>query len=105
MPLTPQLPPHLPRSIVFHVVPHPSRLGHFTQVYSQALGTVPAAHGTHVIAFSGGEKGGDTLPSVSADVIAILPAGEFVEEWWLADHERADIAVHVGRLLFRRPRL
>jgi hypothetical protein len=29
------------RQLVFHVVPHPSRLGHFTDVYVRALGTPP----------------------------------------------------------------
>lgn len=36
--------------LVFHVVPHPSRLGHFTDVYTRALGAPPAvAEGVSIV--------------------------------------------------------
>jgi hypothetical protein len=83
------------KQLVFHVVPHPSRLGHFTQVYTQAFGIPPAAGGAHVVAFSGGGKGAKHTPAVSAEIIAVLPADGFVDEWWAANHDHGDIAVQV----------
>lgn len=38
------------QQLVFHVVPHPSRLGHFTDVYMQAVGAVSAAQAMEVVA-------------------------------------------------------
>jgi hypothetical protein len=86
------------RQLVFHVVPHPSRLGHFTNRYTQALGTPADAGGTHVIAFSEArdERRGKRIPTVTAEVIAVLPTAEFAEEWWAADHTRADVTIDVS---------
>lgn len=86
------------RQLVFHVVPHPSRLGHFTNRYAQALGTTPRADGTHVVAFSEirDEKRAKRIPTVTAEVIAVLPTDEFAEEWWAADHTRADVTIEVS---------
>jgi len=86
------------RQLVFHVVPHPSRLGHFTSRYAQALGTPPGAGGTHVVAFSEtrDKKRGKRIPTVTAEVIAVLPTAEFAEEWWAADHTRADVTIEVS---------
>jgi hypothetical protein len=33
---------------------------------------------------------------VTAEVIAVLPTAEFAEEWWAADHTRADVTVEVS---------
>lgn len=86
------------RQLVFHVVPHPSRLGHFTNVYTRALGTAPDTDGTHVVAFSEtrDQKRGKRIPTVTAEVIAVLPTDEFAEEWWTADHTRADATIDVS---------
>ena len=86
------------RQLVFHVVPHPSRLGHFTSRYTQALGTPSGADGTHVVAFSEtrDEKRGKRIPTVTAEVIAVLPTAEFAAEWWAADHTRADVTIEVS---------
>jgi hypothetical protein len=80
------------RQLVFHVVPHPSRLGHFHQVYAQALGYQPVADRAQVVALS---KRKGATPSVSAEVIAVLPSGEFADEWWAVNHEHSDITVAV----------
>ena len=86
------------RQLVFHVVPHPSRLGHFTNRYAQALGTAAGADSTHVVAFSEArdEKRSTRVPTVTAEVIAVLPTDEFAEEWWAADHTRADVTIDVS---------
>lgn len=93
------------RQLVFHVVPHPSRLGHFTNVYTHALGTPPDADGTHVVAFSESrdQKRGKRIPTVTAEVIAVLPTAAFAEEWWAADHTRADVAIEVSPELAPAP--
>lgn len=80
------------RQLVFHVVPHPSRLGHFHQVYAEALGFQPVTDRAQVVALS---KRGGATPSVSAEVIAVLPAEDFAEEWWTVNHEHADMTVDV----------
>lgn len=84
------------RQLVFHVVPHPARLGHFTQRYARTFGAPPAASGTPVVAFSPapGPRGSRT-PSVSAEVIAVVPTKEFVDEWWAADETHGNLAVEV----------
>ena len=79
------------RQLVFHVVPHPSRLGHFHQVYAQALGYQPTTD-PQVVALSRGRRG---EASVSAEVIAILPADDHVDEWWAATHGETDMIVEV----------
>jgi hypothetical protein len=38
---------------------------------------------------------GGRIPSVTAEVIAVLPAGEFVDEWWAA-RDLGDISVQVS---------
>jgi hypothetical protein len=80
------------RQLVFHVVPHPSRLGHFHQVYAQALGYQPKTDLAQVVALS---RGGRGEASVSADVIAILPAGDHADEWWAIEHAETDLLVAV----------
>lgn len=80
------------RQLVFHVVPHPSRLGHFHRVYADALGFQPVTDRAQVVALS---KRTGVSPSVSADVVAVLPSGEFVDEWWAANHDATDITVEV----------
>jgi len=85
------------RQLVFHVVPHPSRLGHFTDVYTRTLGVTPTGDGPHVVAFSPARNGSRSKPTVSAEVVAVLPTGEFAEEWWAAaDHTEADVAIEVS---------
>lgn len=84
------------RQLVFHVVPHPARLGHFTRRYARTFGPPPGASGTPVVAFSPapGPAGG-RKPSVSAEVVAIVPTSEFLDEWWAADETHGDLAVEV----------
>ena len=80
------------RQLVFHVVPHPKRLGHFHQVYAQALGYQPVTDRAQVVALA---KRRGATPSVSAEVIAVLPSREIADEWWSTNHENTDVTVEV----------
>lgn len=81
------------RQLVFHVVPHPSKLGHFHQVYAEALGYQPTTDRAQVVALSRGRRG---KASVSAEVIAILPAADYAEQWWSTTHGETDMVVEVA---------
>jgi hypothetical protein len=86
------------RQLVFHVVPHPSRLGRFTDVYTQALGAPPATGAAPVVAFSPvpGTARPSGVPNVRAEVVAVVPSSEFADEWWAADHAHGDLVVEVA---------
>jgi hypothetical protein len=82
------------RQLVFHVVPHPARLAHFTDVYNRRVGVASQVHGAHVIAAAPAARqtGTGRTPRVTAEVIAILPTDEFAREWWVGEthsHEQA----------------
>jgi hypothetical protein len=82
------------KQLVFHVVPHPSRLGYYTEVYARALqGTLPRD----------GDLPANTVASVaplaeavvSTEVVAINPTAEYAAEWWAADDARTDVTMAV----------
>jgi len=86
------------KQLVFHVVPHPSRLGYFNEVYARALHAPAVLNGTHVVAFSTAPdvptmRG---TPRVTAEVVAVFPTSDFLDEWWADDHARGDVEVHVS---------
>ena len=83
------------QQLVFHVVPHPSRLGYFTDVYTRALGAPGAANGTPVDGFPIPGAPVELLPSVDTDVISVLPAPEVATEWWATDDTQSDLALEV----------
>jgi hypothetical protein len=65
------------KQLVFHVVPHPSRLGHFNDVYTRALGAPPATQATVVIAqHSATTPRRAGTPSVVTEVVSIAPGDE-----------------------------
>ena len=86
------------KQLVFHVVPHPSRLGPFTDLYTQAVGVAPVSGSAQVVAFSPvhGAALSSGVPSVTAEVIAIVPLSEFADEWWAADDAHGDLVVEVS---------
>jgi hypothetical protein len=89
------------QQLVFHVVPHPSRLGYFTDVYTRALGAPAAANGTPVAGFPiPGEPVG-LLPTVDAEVTSIVPAPEVARAWWATDGMRGDLGVEVSAVRAR----
>jgi hypothetical protein len=74
--------------LVFHVVPHPSRLGHYTDFYMQAMrGAPPTGRSAHVVAFSGGRDvtPRDPRPTVTTAVLAMFPADGSLQALWSDD--------------------
>src|SRR5688572_15728299 len=70
------------QQLVFHVVPHPSRLGYFNDVYAQAVGSVSAAQAVEVIAPGPPRFPSQHLvPRVVTDVVAVMPSSEHRHEW------------------------
>lgn len=82
------------QQLVFHVVPHPSRLGYFTDVYAGALaGNVTTAADVNGASPEAALLG--PVPVVSAEVIAIVPTDEFAAEWWAADQPESSFLIEV----------
>jgi hypothetical protein len=76
------------KQLVFHVVPHPSRLGHFNDVYTRALGAPSATQASIVVAELNEHAASRTgEPTVVTEVVSIAPGDErLLEEWDLALH-------------------
>jgi len=76
------------KQLVFHVVPHPSRLGHFNDVYTRAMGTPLAARASVVVAGlneTAAPRSG--LATVVTEVVAIAPGDDsLLHEWETALH-------------------
>jgi hypothetical protein len=81
--------------LVFHVVPHPSRLGHFDEVYARAVAaTMP---GANVIPFAlpSATPRAQLMPMVSAE-FAVHPTADFAKEWWASDGADSDLLIEVA---------
>ena len=82
------------KQLVFHVVPHPSRLGYYTEVYARALqGDLPHAGnlpGTKVAAVAPLAHA-----VVSAEVAGIRPTDTHAAEWWAAEGAGTDLSMAV----------
>jgi hypothetical protein len=63
------------RQLVFHVVPHPSRLGHFTDLYIRKVGLPPTSRSAHVVAPAPVKRTArpKNAPIVTAEVLAVVP--------------------------------
>ena len=72
---------------VFHVVPQPSRLGWYTEVYARALAGQPWARAADASA--------PIEPAVVAAIGSLQPVQEWAAEWWAADNVPVDIPVSV----------
>jgi hypothetical protein len=63
------------RQLVFHVVPHPSRIGHFTDIYIRKVGLPPTSRSAHVVAAGPARTvhrtGGS--PEVISEVLSVMP--------------------------------
>jgi hypothetical protein len=86
------------QQLVFHVVPHPSRLGHFMDVYARAIADITP--GANVIAPPPLEDVGtrELVAAVSTEVIAVRPTESFAKEWWASDDTHSDVVVSVSPL-------
>ena len=65
------------------------------KVRENALHAPTVLNGTHVVAFSTApdvrtRKG---TPRVTAEVVAVFPTGDFLDEWWAGDHAQGDVDV------------
>ena len=83
------------RQLVFHVVPHPSRLGHFNDVYAGAM-AASLGGSSDLRATTVNRALAPLQPTVETQVIAVAPTDDFAAEWWSADGARSDLMVHVA---------
>jgi hypothetical protein len=81
------------KQLVFHVVPHPARLGHFAKIYEDAM--AEAIPGANVISLAKSVPSFG-VPYVIAEVIAVRPTAEWIQEWWASDDSSSDIVVQVS---------
>ncbi len=88
------------QQLVFHVVPHPSRLGYFNDVYARAVGTVSTAQSVEVIAPGPPQPAVQRLvPRVVAEVVAVRPSADHWHEWNAAlrsDADARDVAIEAA---------
>jgi hypothetical protein len=84
------------KQLVFHVVPHPSRLGHFTDVYNRAIAAdmpganvIPAAPVGNTVTTA-------LRPTVTADIVSVRPTEDFAQEWWASDGAQSDLLIEVA---------
>ncbi|HUE85693.1 MAG TPA: DUF5715 family protein [Vicinamibacterales bacterium] len=83
------------RQLVFHVVPHPSRLGYFNDVYAAAMAaSLAGENGVRTTAVNRALTP-LTRPVVDTQVIAVGPTDDFAAEWWSAD-AHSDVMVKVS---------
>jgi Family of unknown function (DUF5715) len=83
------------RQLVFHVVPHPSRLGYFTDVYAAAMAAADSSGGVRATAVTR-TLTPLTRPVVSTEVIAVSPTDDFAAEWWSVEGAHSDVRVQVS---------
>lgn len=69
------------QQLVFHVVPHPSRLGYFSDLYMDVLGAPPADRAVQVVAPAppGLVPALFDRPRVVTEILAVVPAGEIAQ--------------------------
>ena len=84
------------RQLVFHVVPHPSRLGYFTDAYAAAMAAAAdSSAGVRATAINR-TLTPLTTPVVSTEVIAVSPTEDFAAEWWSVEGAHSDVRVQVS---------
>ena len=88
------------KQLVFHVVPHPARLGHFAAVYEDAM--AEAMPGANIISLAKSVPAFG-VPYVITEVIAVRPTTEWLEEWWASDDSSSDIVIQVSPATARQP--
>ena len=73
------------RQLVFHVVPHPSRLGHFNDVYLKAMGEPLTSRSAGVVAFLDAPRliPPQINPNVTTEIIGVFPAEGPIQNLWV----------------------
>ena len=84
------------RQLVFHVVPHPARLGHFNDVYAAAMANSLAGQSGIRTTAVNRTLTPLTRPVVDTQVIAVGPTDDFAAEWWSAGGAHIDVMVEVA---------
>ena len=70
------------QQLVFHVVPHPSRLGYFTGIYHQAVGAVSGIQTVEVVAPGPPRLEPVRLtPRVVTEILAVSPVSGHWQDW------------------------
>ncbi len=83
------------KQLVFHVVPHPSRLGYFNDVYTRAVSAgVWSANIIPATAVADGLR--PLRATVSAEIVAVSPTDDIAAEWWAAEGATSDMTVQVS---------
>lgn len=83
------------RQLVFHVVPQPSRLGYFTDVYARAFAAPAVAARRLPVDVT--DAPATVRAAVMADAIDFRPTAEHADAWWDAVDLRPDETVRVRR--------
>jgi hypothetical protein len=75
------------RQLVFHVVPQPSRLGYFNDVYLREVGAPLTSRSAEAVAFLDAPKLAPVHlnPQVTTEVIAMFPAEGPIQNLWLGE--------------------
>jgi hypothetical protein len=84
------------KQLVFHVVPHPSRLGRFSDKYAKALAGSLGVDAEATATTERHNSNSHLVPSVITEVIALQPTDEFAAEWWAADDTTSDLTIEVS---------
>jgi hypothetical protein len=74
--------------LVFHVVPQPSRLGWYTEVYTHLITGQPSS-------MEPGDASASVTPAVDAAISSLQPLPAFAAEWWAADNVPLDMPISV----------
>ena len=74
--------------LVFHVVPQPSRLGWYTDVYTRAITGQPSS-------MQPGDASASMTPTVEAAISSLRPTPAFAAEWWAAENVPLDMPISV----------
>jgi hypothetical protein len=75
------------QQLVFHVLPQPSRLGWYADVYAHAINGEPWGRPVDI--------DGSLTPMVSAAIASLQPMPAMAAEWWAADNVPVDASIAV----------
>lgn len=75
------------KQLVFHVVPHPARIGHFNDLYARAVGEPLTSRSAGVVAFLEAPRllPGTPTPVVTTQIVAVVPAEGPLQNLWIED--------------------
>jgi len=88
------------RQLVFHVVPHPSRLGYFNDVYLREVGAPLTSRSAEAVAFLDAPRLAPMHlnPQVTTEIIAMFPAEGPMQNLWVEEARPSAPAIAPARL-------